>query len=151
MTTSAALVDVPDAASIRELVDALDREELRDLVVELTSLLAAPTAVAQDLDDFGPEAVCRSAIALSAVAFGVTPEAVLSRSRSRNIADARAVAHMVARNCSLSLPVIGAQFHQHHTTVMYSVEKVASTPRLQVAATRITDQVLDVLAHPSAA
>lgn len=151
MTTSAALVEAPDTDSVRAIVDVLGREELRDLVVELTGLLAAPTAAAQDLDDFGPEAVCRAAIALAAAAFGVTPEAVLSRARSRNIADARAVAHMVARNCSLSLPVIGAEFHQHHTTVMYSVEKVVSSPRLQAAATRITDQVLGALAHPSAA
>lgn len=125
-----------DPAYAGELLDALDPSQLRQLVIELVEELAAHTPT-----DSGADHVCAVATRLAAQAFGVSVELVMSGARQRPVADARAVAQAVARNCQLSVLEIGGYFDQHHATVLYSVGKVAKTPRLAAAAAQITARI----------
>lgn len=125
-----------DPAYVGELLDALDPAQLRKLVLELVEELAAHTPTGS-----GPDQICAVATRLAAQTFGVTVEQVMSGTRLRPVADARAVAQAVARKCQLSLPEISGYFDQHHATVLYSVDKVAKTPRLAAAAGQITDRI----------
>ena len=81
------------------------------------------------------------AVALSARAFGVPLEAVLSDSRVKAVGDARSVAMAALRRTGMTLPEIGEHFEKDHTTVRYSVAKVARDPRLDAIAARITKEI----------
>ena len=127
---------VTDPAYAGELLDELDPSQLRQLVLELVEELAAHIPTGS-----GPDQICAVATRLAAQAFGVSVENVMSRSRHRPVADARAVAQAVARNCGLTVLDVGGYFDQHHATVIYSEGKVTSTPRLAAAASQITSRI----------
>ncbi|WP_203338596.1 helix-turn-helix domain-containing protein [Nocardioides limicola] len=134
-------VAVDAADDVDQLLGALDAQQLRVLVVELAEQLADHVTVSHEFD-YSPDQICSAATRLASGVFGVSVEAVRSRDRHRPVTDARAVAQAVARACGLTLSAIGAFFGQHHATVMYAIDKVATTPRLAAAAAQITDGLL---------
>jgi len=89
-----------DNASIAQLIDPLDVDQLRSLV---TVLAAQVDQTMPETEATGPAAVCALAVCAAAEAFGTTPEAILSSERTQNVSDARAVAMTVAREAGLSL------------------------------------------------
>lgn len=146
------------------LLESLDVAQLRNLVRDLAGLLA-PAALAlrpvetpsgHDLDDRvaalaaatadlqDPAAsICALAAQHAAGLFGVTLEDVISRQRRTPVAEARAVAQQVARNCGITLEAIGAYYGgRHHTTVMSSLERVVTKPRLGAIADELTELLL---------
>lgn len=92
-----------------------DITSLRALALARSSMLAAR----QQLP------VTQAIIAATALAFGIAPEDIASRSRSKSIAEARAVVCYVARRCTrMSFPQIGKALDRDHTTVMSAVQRV---------------------------
>lgn len=139
-STVSDFVHAVSTGSAGRLLDALDHEELRRLVVELAEQLAMTTSRGLEFPD-QQTGLCAEAARLSAQAFGLPVEVLTERGRRRPVADARAVAQSALRSCGLSLPAIGSYFGQHHATVLHSIDKVASQPRLHHVAARITEHL----------
>jgi chromosomal replication initiator protein len=84
---------------------------------------------------------------LTAEAFGITREELLSHSRRANLAWARQVAMYLAReHTSETLPAIAARFGgRNHTTVLHAcrrtAERIASDPEAFEAVRRLTEQL----------
>ncbi len=114
-------------SNIRELEGALTR------VLAFSDLSGLPLTiqlVGSALADLLPQHSAmepRTIVSTVATAFGVTPERMLGRDRSREIALPRQVAMYLLREvANISLPQIGqALGGRDHTTVMYACEKVA--------------------------
>jgi len=123
---------------VAALIEPLDVDQLRSLV---TVLAEQVDQTMPDTSASGPAAVCDIAIAASAQTFGTTPEAILSKERSRTVSDARAVAMTVARASGLSLPAIAGHFKKDHGSVIHAVRRTGERPRLADAAARISGHV----------
>ncbi len=114
-------------SNIRELEGALTR------VLAFSDLSGLPLSiklVGSALADLLPQHSAmepRVIVSTVATAFGVTPERMLGRDRSRDIALPRQVAMYLLREvANISLPQIGqALGGRDHTTVMYACDKVA--------------------------
>lgn len=114
-------------SNIRELEGALTR------VLAFSDLSGLPLTiqlVGSALADLLPQHSAmepRVIVSTVATAFGVTPERMLGRDRSREIALPRQVAMYLLREvANISLPQIGqALGGRDHTTVMYACDKVA--------------------------
>jgi chromosomal replication initiator protein len=114
-------------SNIRELEGALTR------VLAFSDLSGLPLSiqlVGSALADLLPQHSAmepRVIVSTVATAFGVTPERMLGRDRSREIALPRQVAMYLLREvANISLPQIGqALGGRDHTTVMYACDKVA--------------------------
>jgi len=115
-------------SNIRELEGALTR------VLAMARMLGIPLTVQtaeQALGEaFRPPRVigAEQIIAETAAYFGLRPEDILGRCRSREVALARQVAMYLTRELtSLSLPQIGEAFGgRDHTTILHGHEKVAA-------------------------
>ncbi len=133
-------------SNIRELEGALTRVlAFSDLSGHPLSAQLVQTALADLLPQRGslePQQV------LQAVAdvFGLTPDDLLGRSRSRDVALPRQVAmYLMREEVNASLPQIGeALGGRDHTTVMYACEKVAD---LIERDDRLRRQVLQIREH----
>ncbi len=114
-------------SNIRELEGALTRVlAFADLSGQLLTQQLVQMALADLLPQGGslePQQVLRAV----AEAFGLTPDQLLGRSRSRDVALPRQVAmYLMREEVNASLPQIGeALGGRDHTTVMYGCEKVA--------------------------
>jgi chromosomal replication initiator protein len=114
-------------SNIRELEGALTRVvAFSDLSGHPLSAQLVQTALADLLPQRGtlePDQVLRAV----ADVFGLTPEELLGRSRSRDVALPRQVAmYLMREEVNASLPQIGeALGGRDHTTVMYACDKVA--------------------------
>jgi len=72
-----------------------------------------------------------AAIAAACRYYGLTPEQLLHGGRLKPLADARAVTMWLLREFGASYPAAGkALGGLHHTTVMWGVARVNTTPRL---------------------
>jgi chromosomal replication initiator protein len=114
-------------SNIRELEGALTRILAFS---DLSGLPLTPQLVSSALADLLPQRSTlepRSIVDMVANAFGVTPEQMRGRDRSREIALPRQVAmYLLREEANVSLPKIGeALGGRDHTTVMYACEKVA--------------------------
>lgn len=127
-----------DNATIVQLIDPLDVDQLRSLV---TVLAAQVHQTMPETEATGPAAVGEFAASAAAEAFGTTPEASLSSERTQKFSDARAVAMTVAREAGLSLPAIGQHFNMDHGSVIHAVRRTSERPRLADAAARISEHV----------
>lgn len=116
-----------------------------------SAIQAEESAVAQDPGAGSSRWVLERSAQLAAVLLGVDVDRLLVPGRQQPVADARAVAHAVARHCGLTLPRIAGHYGQHHTTVMHSVEKVAESPQLRTATDLIATHLLGVAAENTAA
>jgi hypothetical protein len=145
----AALVAEDNQAAITYTLDQMNADQLRSLALALASQVNAAETARGEVADVGPDGLCAIAVASAAQAFGTTRDAVLSADRHRAVTDARAVAMTAARRGGLTLPAIGAYFGKDHTTVMYSLTKVANNPRLEGVCNRIVDQLDDHYAQPT--
>ncbi len=126
-------------ANILELIARSIQSNIRELEGALTRVLAYSDLRSQPLTvelvntalvDFLPQRgdlEPRAVVAAVASAFGINPEKLLSRDRSRDVALPRQVAmYLLREEGNLSLPQIGeALGGRDHTTVMYAIEKVA--------------------------
>lgn len=130
---------------LEQLLDTVEAEALRGLVQDLAARLA-PVAIAS-----GPDWICAEASRQAAHVFGVSAASLRTKDRHRPVSDARAVAQAVARDLGLTLTVVAGHFGQDHTSVMHSQKKVAASPRLQVAASRISAQIAETLAYQEVA
>ena len=134
-------------SNIRELEGALTR------VLAFSDLSGLPLTiqlVSSALADLLPQRSSmepRVIVSTVATAFGVTPERMLGRDRSREIALPRQVAMYILREvANVSLPQIGlAMGGRDHTTVMYACDKVADLierdDRLRRQIIQIRDQI----------
>lgn len=134
-------------SNIRELEGALTR------VLAFSDLSGLPLTtqlVSSALADLLPQRSSlepRLIVSTVATAFGVTPERMLGRDRSREIALPRQVAMYILREvANVSLPQIGlALGGRDHTTVMYACDKVADLierdDRLRRQIIQIRDQI----------
>ncbi|GAA4127656.1 hypothetical protein GCM10022215_38350 [Nocardioides fonticola] len=137
----AALVAEDNQAALSYTLEQMSADQLRSLALALATQVNAVGTANGEVADVGPDGLCAIAVASAAQAFGTTRDAVLSTDRHRAVTDARAVAMTAARRGGLTLPAIGAFFNKDHTTVMYSLTKVANNPRLEAACNRIVDQL----------
>ena len=147
----ATLVAEDNLAAVSYTLEQMNADQLRSLALALAIQVNAVEAAAGEVADVGPDALCAIAVASAAQAFGTTRDAVLSTDRHRAVTDARAVAMTAARRGGLTLPAIGAYFGKDHTTVMYSLTKVANNPRLETVCNRIVDQLDDHYTQPTTA
>ena len=147
----AALVAEDNQAAITYTLDQMNADQLRSLALALATQVNAAETAKGEVADVGPDGLCAIAVASAAQAFGTTRDAVLSADRHRAVTDARAVAMTAARRGGLTLPAIGAYFGKDHTTVMYSLTKVANNPRLETVCNRIVDQLDDHYTQPTTA
>jgi chromosomal replication initiator protein len=141
-------VDLPDdvalfiahqvKSNVRELEGMLNR------VVAFSSLTAKPMSLElakETLRDILPEdgrrATAAEIIKFVARHYGLKVSEIKSKSNSKQIAFPRQVAMYLCKELTeLSFPEIGRQFNdKHHSTVMYSVEKIGKL--------RVTDAELD--------
>jgi chromosomal replication initiator protein len=134
-------------SNIRELEGALTR------VLAFSDLSGLPLTiqlVSSALADLLPQRSSmepRVIVSTVATAFGVTPERMLGRDRSREIALPRQVAMYLLREVgNVSLPQIGqALGGRDHTTVMYACDKVADLierdDRLRRQVIQLRDQI----------
>ncbi|MHC1782858.1 MAG: chromosomal replication initiator protein DnaA [Anaerolineaceae bacterium] len=134
-------------SNIRELEGALTR------VLAFSDLSGLPLTtqlVSSALADLLPQRSAmepRVIVSTVATAFGVTPERMLGRDRSREIALPRQVAMYLLREvANVSLPQIGlALGGRDHTTVMYACDKVADLierdDRLRRQVIQLRDQI----------
>jgi chromosomal replication initiator protein len=114
-------------SNIRELEGALTR------VLVYSDLIGQPLTqqlVYSSLADLLPQrssVVPSQVVKVVASIFGITPEKLLSRDRSRDIALPRQVAmYLLREEASYSLPQIGQVLGgRDHTTVMYACDKIA--------------------------
>ncbi|MDN5899598.1 MAG: hypothetical protein L0H74_05965 [Brachybacterium sp.] len=129
-----------EEARVAQLIAPLDESQLRSLVGVLAQQVdqAMPAPPPS-----GPATVCEKAVEASAQAFGTTPEAIVSSSRTSTVSDARAVAMTVARRAGLKLPAIAAQFHKDHSSVIDAVRRTEARPHLAKAADHIAGQFAD--------
>jgi chromosomal replication initiator protein len=114
-------------SNIRELEGALTRVmAFSDLSGSPLSTQLVQTALADLLPQRGKLEV-RQVVQAVATVFGLSPEDLLGRSRSRDVALPRQVAmYLMREEVNASLPQIGeALGGRDHTTVMYACEKVA--------------------------
>jgi chromosomal replication initiator protein len=114
-------------SNIRELEGALTRVmAFSDLSGSPLSTQLVQSALADLLPQRGKLEV-RQVVKAVASVFGLSPEDLLGRSRSRDIALPRQVAmYLMREEVNASLPQIGeALGGRDHTTVMYACEKVA--------------------------
>ncbi len=139
----AALVAEKDQSAISYTLEQMSADQLRSLALALATQVNAAETAAGEVPDVGPDGLCAIAVASAAQAFGTTRDAVLSADRHRAVTDARAVAMTAARRGGLTLPAIARFFGKDHTTVMYSLTKVANNPRLEAVCNRIVDQLDD--------
>lgn len=145
----AALVAEKNQAAISYTLEQMGADQLRSLAIALATQVNAAETAEGEVADVGPDGLCAIAVASAAQAFGTTRDAVLSADRHRAVTDARAVAMTAARRGGLTLPAIGAFFSKDHTTVMYSLTKVANNPRLEAVCNRIVDQLDEHYAAPT--
>lgn len=145
----AALVAEDNQAAISYTLEQMSADQLRSLALALAAQVNAVETASGEVADVGPDGLCAIAVASAAQAFGTTRDAVLSADRHRAVTDARAVAMTAARRGGLTLPAIGAYFGKDHTTVMYSLTKVANNPRLEAVCNRIVDQLDDHYVKPT--
>lgn len=127
-----------DRRSVATILNPLDRESLYALAI----LLAANVA-----DDSGlqagakqapkPALVVQHAIHEAAVAFGTSPEAILSTARHRAIGEARQVAMAACRLSGMTSVAIGEAFGRDHSTVLHAATRVGESERLRRIAKRI--------------
>jgi chromosomal replication initiator protein len=134
-------------SNIRELEGALTR------VLAFSDLSGLPLTiqlVSSALADLLPQRSAmepRVIVSTVATAFGVSPERMLGRDRSREIALPRQVAMYLLREvANISLPQIGlALGGRDHTTVMYACDKVADLierdDRLRRQVIQLRDQI----------
>jgi len=115
-------------SNVRELEGMLNR------VVAFSSLTAKPLSLElakETLKDILPEdgrrATAAEIIKFVARHYGLKVSEIKSKSNSKQIAFPRQVAMYLCKELTeLSFPEIGRQFNdKHHSTVMYSVEKIA--------------------------
>jgi chromosomal replication initiator protein len=123
METIARLVQ----SNIRELEGALTRVLAFS---ELSGLALTGQVVNAALADLLPqrgEIKSADVVRVVAKAFGITPERLLGRDRSQEVALPRQVAmYLLRQEANISLPQIGeALGGRDHTTVMYACDKVA--------------------------
>lgn len=114
-------------SNIRELEGALTRVlAYSDLRGEPLSLELASIALA-DMIPVRNNLEPRRVVDVVATAFGITPEKLVGRSRTREVALPRQVAmYLLRQEGNVSLPQIGAVLGgRDHTTVIYACEKVA--------------------------
>lgn len=114
-------------SNIRELEGALTRVmAFADLSGQPPSTQLVQTALADLLPQRGSLEPRQVLIAVANV-FGLSPEELLGRSRSRDVALPRQVAmYLMREEVNASLPQIGEVLGgRDHTTVMYACEKVA--------------------------
>ena len=116
--------------NIRELEGALIRVSAfatlnqTELTVQLASEILADTIQSTKPRQITPELI----IVQTAEMFGLEVDQLKSRSRTRNLVNARQIAMYVCRELTdLSYPQIGREFGgRDHTTVIHAYEKVAS-------------------------
>ena len=119
------LLAARELASVRDLIGGLNQ------VVARASLLRAPITpelVAQALDAVQMPGRARSLeeiVQETARAYGLTPEALRSRSRKQLVVRPRQVAmYLVRRYTPTSLADIGRAFGRDHTSVMHAIDVV---------------------------
>ncbi|MBZ5735347.1 chromosomal replication initiator DnaA [Nocardioides sp. TRM66260-LWL] len=144
-----ALVAEDNQAAISYTLEQMSADQLRSLALALATQVNAAETANGEVADVGPDGLCAIAVASAAQAFGTTRDAVLSTDRHRAVTDARAVAMTAVRRGGLTLPAIGAFFNKDHTTVIYSLTKVANNPRLEAVCNRIVDQLDEHCAKPT--
>ncbi len=130
-------------SNIRELEGALTRVvAFADLSGQPLSTQLVQTALADLLPQRG-SLEPRQVLAAVANVFGLSPEELLGRSRSRDVALPRQVAmYLMREEVNASLPQIGEVLGgRDHTTVMYACDKVAD---LIERDDRIRRQVLQI-------
>jgi chromosomal replication initiator protein len=133
-------------SNIRELEGALTRVlAFSDLSGHPLSAQLVQTALADLLPQRGSLETNQVLRAVAEV-FGLSPEDLLGRSRSRDVALPRQVAmYLIREEVNASLPQIGeAMGGRDHTTVMYACEKVAD---LIERDDRLRRQVLQIREH----
>jgi chromosomal replication initiator protein len=114
-------------SNIRELEGALTRvlayAELSNLPLSTQLVNSALADLLPRRDKLMPDQVLYAV----ANAFGISPEKILGRDRSRDIALPRQVAmYLLREEANISLPQIGEAIGgRDHTTVMYACDKVA--------------------------
>lgn len=114
-------------SNIRELEGALTRvlaySELSNLPLSTQLVNSALADLLPRRDKLMPDQVLYAV----ANAFGISPEKILGRDRSRDIAVPRQVAmYLLREEAHISLPQIGEAIGgRDHTTVMYACDKVA--------------------------
>lgn len=114
-TAVAAAVADDDQDAADELLDDLDTDQLRQLVI---TLAAHANLTDTPGPEAGPDGICRIAVDAAARVFDTTPEAVLSDDRHRAVSDARAVAMAAARSSGITLTAIADYFGKDHTSVI---------------------------------
>lgn len=86
--------------------------------------------------EHNPDAI----VALVAGKFGVSHDEMVSPSRRRDIASARAVAMLLLRDMfQMSFSAIGAKFSRDHATVMHAIEKARNTSELALQAATLRE------------
>ena len=133
-------------SNIRELEGALTRVlAFSDLSGQPLTTQLVQTSLADLLPQRGSLEPKQVLLAVAAV-FGLTPDQLLGRSRSRDVALPRQVAmYLMREEVNASLPQIGeALGGRDHTTVMYACEKVAD---LIERDDRLRRQVLQIREH----
>jgi len=133
--------------SIRELEGALTRifaqSKLLGLPIgmELTVSALSSLITANDTRVITPKLI----ISVVAEKYGVTPEDILSKKRSREIAVPRQVAIHICRELTdLSTTNIGKEFGgRDHTTVMHSCEKVAEQIKADPSFSRRVNELIE--------
>ncbi len=114
-------------SNIRELEGALTRvlayAELSNLPLNMQLVNAALIDLLPKRDNLLPNQV----LSVVANAFGISPEKILGRERSREVALPRQITmYLLREEANISLPQIGEAIGgRDHTTVMYACDKVA--------------------------
>lgn len=128
-----------DPDDVARALDGLDPTGLHALAI----LLAAhvPDTAPLSLGTISPEIQMRRAVSLAAAAWRVKPSLILSRSRGRQVLDARAVAMAALRYLGHTTVAIGEAFDRDHSTVVHAASRVGENPRLRRAALEIADQL----------
>ena len=115
-------------SNIRELEGAWNRVlAYAELTGEKLTLQMANNALA-DFFPQHPDVAPEDVITAVSRFFGVTPERMLSKDRSKDIALPRQIAmYLLREQAGISLPKIGQELGgRDHTTVIYACDKVAS-------------------------
>jgi len=123
-----------DAAEVERILTRLSRNQLYALAV----VLAAHVDIEAPLDPrLIPGDACGTAVTHAAAYFGLDPDVLLSRSRTREATRARMVAMAVARRTGRTTVEIGQRFERDHTTVIYATERCNHDAELALAVERI--------------
>jgi len=134
-------IDVPNP--VLELIASKFDQNIRELegallrVAAFASLTRQPIDIGlaeRALEDLIPQSSAEIPPALilerSAAYFGLTPEDLVSKSRSRPLTTARHDAMYLMRECTgLSLIKIGETFNRDHSTVLYGLAKIETLMR----------------------